>query len=539
MGGKFTSLAGQTRNNIARLTTAGIVDLTFSPNADGEVYALAAQPDGKIVVAGDFQRVDGIPYQFITRLNSNGAVDATLNLNMNSGVEAIAVQPDGKLVLGGYFNVINGQPRSRLARLNSDGTVDPTFDPHVSGSTFLYYVTGLAVQPDGKLLLGGQFDTVGGAPHRNIARVNKDGSVDHAFNPYVNYTFHTFVVQADGKIVVGGNFSHVGGHVRNNIARLHSDGTVDTTFGPSPSAGVYALAVQSDGKLLVGGQFSFIDGQPRGRIARLNSDGSVDLSFHADVSGDSVGVGVSMIALQPDGKLVVGGQFNGISGQARNSIARLNSDGTIDASFDANANRSVTAGVLLANGKLVVSGYFDMIGGQPRKQIALLNSDGSADQNFNLIQNDAIRALAVQTDGKLVLGGGFSTVNALPRKYIARLSMPHASLQSIEVNDNAFTWLRSGAGPELARAPELLYSLDGNNFTPAGTMQRSNGQWQSNSFVPPLNQPFYLRTRGWISGGTYNASSSLVESIRQFYLETFNVPSDHIFAQGFERARTD
>src|SRR5262249_40113691 len=89
----------------------------------------------------------------------------------DSTVYALAVQPDGKLLLGGFFTQVNGTPRARIARLNADGSLDTSFDP---GSGANNFVQALAVQPDGKVLLGGGFSQVNGTPRNTIARLNGD-----------------------------------------------------------------------------------------------------------------------------------------------------------------------------------------------------------------------------------------------------------------------------------------------------------------------------------------------------------------------------
>src|SRR5207245_11268570 len=137
------------------------------------------------------------------------------------------------------------------------------------------YVTSLAVQADGKILVGGNFSTLGGQSRTNIGRLNADGKLDTSFNPGANYfgnLVNSLAVQADGKILMGGNFSRLGGQSRNYIGRLSADGTLDTSFNPGADAVVYSLAVQADGKVLVGGNFTTLGGQSRSHLGRLNAN---------------------------------------------------------------------------------------------------------------------------------------------------------------------------------------------------------------------------------------------------------------------------
>src|SRR6266403_557477 len=132
------------------------------------------------------------------------------------------------------------------------------FDPNANGA-----VRVVVVQPDGKILLGGDFTTLspngGVAVTRNrIARLNPDGTLDTAFNPNAsgtNCTIHAIGVQADGKVVVGGNFTSIGGQMRNNIARLDATTGLADSFNPNANSTVDSIAVQADGKILAGGFF--------------------------------------------------------------------------------------------------------------------------------------------------------------------------------------------------------------------------------------------------------------------------------------------
>ena len=145
------------------------------------------------------------------------------------------------------------------------------------------------------------------------------------------------VVQPDGRILIGGRFSAVNGIARSNIARLNDDGTLDRAFAEGPAQGVNgqvnALAIQPDGGIIVGGAFTQAGEFETLNLARYESDGSIDKSFGGEgVVERGANGNVYALAAQPDGKIVVGGNFSSIFGQARRSIARLNSDGTVDAS---------------------------------------------------------------------------------------------------------------------------------------------------------------------------------------------------------------
>src|SRR3982750_3317056 len=141
------------------------------------------------------------------------------------------------------------------------------FDPNANG-----LIRVVVVQPDGKILLGGDFTTLapnGGllVTRNRIARLNPDGTLDTAFNPNADNSVYAIAVQADGKILVGGGFTSIGGQTRNSIARLDATTGLADSFDPNAGMGAYvnAIAVQPDGKILVGGIFFSIGGQTRNR----------------------------------------------------------------------------------------------------------------------------------------------------------------------------------------------------------------------------------------------------------------------------------
>src|SRR5690606_5337296 len=219
---------------------------------------------------------------------------------------------------------------NRLVRLNSNGTLDTSFyvEPE-----FNDYVQSVILQPDGKILVGGNFTTFNGTAQNRIARLNSDGTLDTSFN--IGTGFNEWVrritLQPDGKILVGGGFTAFNGTAQNSLVRLNSDGTLDTSFnlGGGFDNVVTPITLQPDGKILVGGSFTTFNGTAQNRIARLNSDGTLDTSFNIGTGFNSF---VPSIALQPDGKILVGGNFTVFNGTTQNRITRLNSDGTLDTS---------------------------------------------------------------------------------------------------------------------------------------------------------------------------------------------------------------
>ena len=176
--------------------------------------------------------------------------------NANGRVLVVVVQPDGKILLGGDFTTLapNGGAsvtRNRIARLNPDGTLDTAFNPNASGS-----VDSIAVQPDGKISGGRRFHQHRRTAAQLIARLDAVTGLADSFNPNANGDVDAIAVQADGKILVGGGFTaRIGGQTRNRIARLDATTGLADAFDPNANGLVYAIAVQADGKILAGGSF--------------------------------------------------------------------------------------------------------------------------------------------------------------------------------------------------------------------------------------------------------------------------------------------
>ena len=172
-------------------------------------------------------------------------------------------------------------------------TVDPEFNPGASSDVVSSDVYSLAVQADGKVLVGGGFTTLGGQARNYIGRLTADGILDSGFNPGANSSVGSLAVQADGKILVGGGFTMLGGQARNHIGRLNADGTLDSGFNPGANSSVGSLAVQADGKVLVGGFFTTLGGPARNYIGRLTADGILDSGFNPGANGPVVSLAVT------------------------------------------------------------------------------------------------------------------------------------------------------------------------------------------------------------------------------------------------------
>jgi len=366
IGGDFTSVAGVSRNGIARLNNDGALDATFDPGsgADDLVSALVLQSN-KVVIAGYFAQVDGTNQGFFARLDGNGRLDASFDSGTGADrpVLALTVQSDGKLLLGGEFTSINGASRNQIARLNADGSVDTDFNPGTGvGGEALSSVRTLAVQEDGKVVIGGVFANVNGVARNHLARLNSNGSLDSSFKPNVDLTgagvlagIYAVAFQRGGKILVAGDFTRVNGIARTNIVRLNVDGSLDEGFNPGsgPDFAVNSVVVQGNGKILIGGIFTQVSGTTCNYLARLNSNGELDGGFDPGLGADGT---IYAVALQPDGKVLIGGSFTSFAGVPRQGIARLFGDAVVSAPLL--VNPTSTNGVFRVSSATVSGGNY-------------------------------------------------------------------------------------------------------------------------------------------------------------------------------------
>jgi len=437
----------------------GSLDTTFNAGtgANSTVITTSIQSDDKVIIGGDFDLYNGTVQNRIARLNVDGTLDSSFDpgSGASDNVFTISIQSDGKIIIGGYFTSYNGTARDRIARLNVDGTLDATFNPGTGANGG---VVTTSIQSDGKIIIGGEFTSYNGTARDHIARLNVDGTLDSTFDPGTgtdgNVVYATSI-QSDGQLIIGGNFTTYNGTARNNIARLNVDGTLDSSFDPGTGANdiVRTTSIQSDGQLIIGGDFNLYNGTARNRIARLNVDGTLDSSFDPGTGANSL---VLTTSIQSDDKIIIGGQFTAYNGAARNKIARLNADGTLDATFNpgTGANADVSTTSIQSDGQLIIGGAFTTYNGTARNRIARLqsittgiNDLNSADGHIKLFPNPTRGALTLQADGLsgTVVGVYNSTGELIIRQNIVSgnslvldLSDQASGLYIIEVDQGSY-----------------------------------------------------------------------------------------------------
>ncbi len=351
---------------------------------DGVLDRVTTLPDGRVALAGNFSHVNGTPRSRIALVHPTNGVEASFNspaieaapLRIEGMVPAWAEQfqpsRSGGWLAAGHLGLAADTVVGNVVRLKSDGSFDPAFRSHINGR-----VVALTEQADGKLLVGGWFTGTGDRSTRGFVRLNADGSIDNSFRlePGTDGRLASFVnaiqVLPNGRILLGGYFETYNRSNVFNLIRLHPDGALDESF-PLLRSGVNkpvnAIRVLPDGRAYVAGYFTAIGGRAYRGIARLTRDGAVDTTFRSTRPNGEIW---DVLPL-PNGQVLVAGAFTQVAGLQRRYLALLNEDGTVDASFDPGVGPSdhcyrLTA---LADGSALVTGGFASFGAQPAPGIA-------------------------------------------------------------------------------------------------------------------------------------------------------------------------
>jgi uncharacterized delta-60 repeat protein len=485
-----------------RLNVDGSLDTSFNgtgvaptPAVEGPhiAHSLALQPDGKVIVSGEWDRgmIALIKYNpdgtYDNGFGNAGFMYFTYYTNSFSSNELL-LQPDGKMVVAANVNPAPSNTENFdliLFRFNPDGSVDNTFNGTGSLRTAIGkgndFVTAALLQPDGKIVLTGDVEQPVLGRDFALVRYEPNGTIDQSFGSggkvisdvgfgagYAN----DMVIQSDGKIVV------VGGNGSFAIARYKTDGTPDPAFNGTGTARAFApdsearaAAVQADGKILAAGRAR--NGETDdAAVTRLNTDGSVDETF-GDEGRIVTPIGLSYdsleaIAVQPDGRIVTAGYARRAAGGTDLALLRYTSDGVPDLSFGNNgrviggpcghSDSGVASLEILTDGKIVASGE---CGGLA---VFRFNPDGSLDTSFNKtgaavidsLQTSGPSDLEIQNDGKIVIAGR-AFVNGRNEFIVARYDQ-NGSLDP-SFNGSGIVTRSIGTGDD--RATSLAIQPDG------------------------------------------------------------------------------
>jgi uncharacterized delta-60 repeat protein len=425
VGGSQYDYNGGSIKNVFRINANGTLDGTFNigTGPQNSVHAIAIQPDNKIIIGGLISNFNGVYVNRIARLNSDGSYDASFNQSVTIGgeINVIAVQSDGKIICGGSFS--NGGNFRNLVRLNADGTKDLNFNVGIASYTD---VRAIKIQNDGKILFAGQLSTYDSTSISNFARLNTDGTLDTTFSigliPNSFNPVNSIDIQSDGKIIIATNYN---GFIQ-NLIRYDINGVRDLSFNPVLGANDHILTmnIQADGKTVLGGYFRFYDKKMRNFITRVNSIGRMDTTFAISKGADGI---VYSTDIQNDGKIILAGEFSSFNDVLRRRIARLNTNGSLDSTFTTsqitNTVEVIHAAKIHPDGRIIIGGVLLDFNNTQTDCLARLNSNGSHDASFNNTdQTGAIYCLKIENNQKILIGGNFNQWNnSTVIKYINRL----------------------------------------------------------------------------------------------------------------------
>jgi uncharacterized delta-60 repeat protein len=465
-----------------------------NPGVSGQVYGLAVLTNDETIIAGNFSSYNGVGQNNLVLLNTDGSLDTSFNPGQgpNATVNAVMLYSN-QFVIGGAFTSYNGTGVGDFARLNADGSLDTAFSTsHGSGADNT--VRAVAVQPDGRVVIGGDFTHVDGVARNYLARLNADGSLDTSFNPgntlngsvyalalpqstlfsltrndpngpnedvqYINLgpvtagtltvNLNNFVYTNVISVFYGGTNTVTRSGVSLGVFTNSGTGTLVIPFGPNaglatvttnqlvivmnqggapyppPDAWKYTATVTAAGGqgILVGGQFN-VAGQVYANIARFTTSGALDTTFNPGTGTDDK---VLALGWQVNNQIVAGGAFTHVNGVSYNHIVRFNADGSIDATnfFTGTGADDLVDNLTLQplSGSIYVGGAFSSFNGTHRLGFTRLYANGTVDTTFQDMAYDqfaglkriysydspAVYASGFESDGNVLIGGSFEQV---------------------------------------------------------------------------------------------------------------------------------
>ena len=401
------------------------------------------------------------------------ALGSTNNIFTPTAINFALALPNGQLILacGDSYN----QTRVfGLARTNANGQLDPTFTIPNNLQTRAFNT--LALQPDGKILAGGrvEFSFSSGLDANNLHRYNADGTYDASFTQGthdLNGVIRKILVLSNGNILVAGSFTTFNGTTVGRLVRLLPNGTLDAGFntGTAANAVIEDMLLQPDGKIIIAGSFTSFNSTAVNRLARLNVDGTLDATFTGTADNT-----VFSIAPISGNRILVAGNFTSVSGVLRNRVAVLSQNGTTDNVFGASlslANGIVNKAIELSDGSIMVAGQFTTFNGQVRPSHARLTETGAIVGSYSIEPNGAIggiiTGLLQQIEGNIVLTGSFQFLQRINFGGITRINFQGAIEPTFNPN--------GGAGSYLNRYVTCMERLTDGRIMIGGFFSKYNG----------------------------------------------------------------
>jgi len=409
---------------------------------------------------------------------------------------ALAVSNSGRMM---YFD--SGESKADLAR--ADGTLLDSFTPVLSRNGGSGYFQKVLACPDGAFLVSGSFDTVNGSPRNSLAKFDDDGNLVAGFVPDIGTEMVTaLAVQSDGKILVGG------GDTYDSVQRLNADGSKDSGFSVTTDSGASLLAPLANDQILMGGPyFEVVNGVAATDLVRLNPDGSLDSSFNFTSENGSGFVG--RVAEQSDGKVVI----EDSAGSSAARLRRILPDGSMDPEFEPdfgdNAGADFDGLAIQTDGKILVGGHFAEANGEFRTFVVRLHPDGSLDPGF---VNNGLWAnlLVLQRDGEILTHGGI--IAGVFRTGLVKLLNDPALLTLEHPDAPTVRLLIGGSAPEFRSVSFDVLASGAPEWAPLAAPTRTPVGWELSGAALPAAG--IIRSRAIPSG--QSSSSSVIQDFLMY-----------------------
>ena len=375
--------------------------------------------------------------------SQSASIDETFNLGgagANLLIHSTYVQDDGKIMIGGWFYGYNNQPQAKLARLLPNGTLDEAFVPEISGNNDVYRI---APDDNNKVIVSFI------ATNNGLIRLNADGSLDEEFSSNIgsgpDNTVFAIAKQSDGKILIGGAFTTFNARPLKYLIRLNTNGTVDATFNPILDFHVRYIVLLDNGEMILGDSY-------QAPMTKLHADGTKDIAFHTGVFASETGEPwITGMIKQSNGKVLIGGFFKSYDGTLKKNLLRINSDGSIDNTFNATLNGTVRCLIPIGNHTVV---QVD----DATKRMVVIDVDGSIHSSFEDNQDLLLVLDGFFHQGKLLIVGLFNTFLDAPVGNITRLYVDlDKSSQTINFPEIA---VKTYGGPEFIMQASASSSLE-------------------------------------------------------------------------------
>ncbi|MEL6557434.1 MAG: T9SS type A sorting domain-containing protein [Bacteroidota bacterium] len=421
-GGAFSTFNDASFNNILRLNADGTVDDSFSFTgnltdlASPTVNSVLPLSDGDIIIAGSFDSVYDSTAKSVARLNNDGSLDTDFLLPgayadvFDRSVRA-ALDLNENILVSGINTGINN---FELVRLFNTGQIDSAFaDGDIEFNNSLGTVSEpiIRVRNNGEIYFSANHNNYSNHFSQGLSKLDLNGNVLTSFNADIAGQSSVSAAKQldDGTILLGGSFTSVNNLPANFLVKINIEGSIDQQFmaniGSGPERPVRSIETDNNGNILLGGGFQTFNNVSTGSFVRMSNNGIIDENFTPSIGSNFVTNGVTEIIVLDNDKIIIGGSFNFVDNNSRNSLAILNSDGSIDTAFDLNldANTRIESLVLTADNNLFYAGNVGFDGGTI---IGMSDLEGNGIESFNVAYDFgslSIGAAAVMPETGIIL----------------------------------------------------------------------------------------------------------------------------------------